>query len=215
MHKFLTDNKNTIDEELIKRKVEWNFVPPNAPHFAGLSEAGIKSAKYHLKRVIGDQTLTFEEMTTIFSKIEAIMNSRPLCQLSTDPAEVDVLTPGHFLVGGPLVAVPEYDFLDVKTNRLSRWQLLQKLTQHFWKVWSQDYLHTLIQRTKWSKHEENLKVGDLVIIADNDLAPTHWKKGRIQQVHPGADNVVRVVTVKTASGVYKRPAVKIYPLPSN
>ena len=73
IHKFLLDNKKTINEVSINRKVDWRFVPPNAPHFAGLSKAGIKSAKYHLKRVIGDQTLTFEEMGSYICEKKAKM----------------------------------------------------------------------------------------------------------------------------------------------
>ncbi|XP_072159645.1 uncharacterized protein [Bemisia tabaci] len=100
----------------------------------------------------------------------------------------------------------------------STWNIfsrVQKITQQFWKIWSRDYLHTLIQRTKWQQRQEDLKIGAVVLMADNDTAPTHWKKGIIDAVHPGKDGVVRVVTVRTARGTYKRPAVKIYPLPSH
>lgn len=214
LHQFFKSQKEKIDVHLAAKQIEWQFSPASAPTFGGAWEAGIKSAKYHMKRVIGEQTLTFEEVTTVFTKIEAILNSRPLCQISTDATENDVLTPGHFLVGGPLVAVPEYDFTDVKTNRLSRWQLLQKLTQQFWRIWSQDYLHTLIQRSKWQQRQEDLKVGAVVIIGEDNTAPTRWRKGIIESVHPGKDNVVRVVSVKTARGIIKRPVIKIYPLPN-
>ena len=35
---------------------------------------------------------------------------------------------------------------------------------------------------------------------------------RIIQVHPGKDGKVRVVTVKTAKGIYRRPVIKMVPL---
>lgn len=56
-----------------------------APNFNGLVEAGIKSAKHHLKRIMNDSHFTFEELSTIFAQIEAILNSRPLCPLSSSP----------------------------------------------------------------------------------------------------------------------------------
>ncbi|XP_072156611.1 uncharacterized protein [Bemisia tabaci] len=213
LYEFLLTQKLLIDDQLASRQIEWKFIPPSAPHFGGIWESGIAAAKYHLKRVIGEQSLTFEQLNTVFVKIEALLNSRPLCHLSSDASEIDVLTPGHFLIGAPLLAVPEYDFSDTVTNRLSRWQLTQKITQQFWKIWSRDYLHTLIQRSKWQQRQEDLKIGSAVLIADG-TAPTSWKKGIVDKLHHGKDGIVRVVTVRTTRGTLKRPAVKIYPLPN-
>lgn len=56
-----------LAEELANNSTEWHFIPPQSPNFGGLWEAGIKSTKYHLKRVIGNSTLTFEEMATVLS----------------------------------------------------------------------------------------------------------------------------------------------------
>ncbi|KMQ88221.1 hypothetical protein RF55_12324 [Lasius niger] len=63
----------------------WRFIPPGAPHFGGLWEAGVKAVKYHLRRVIGDASLTYEEMATLLTQIEAYLNSRPLYALSSNP----------------------------------------------------------------------------------------------------------------------------------
>ncbi|XP_046401619.1 uncharacterized protein LOC124167678 [Ischnura elegans] len=75
---------------------DWIFNPPYAPHFGSLWEAGVKSMKHHLRRVIGDQKMTFEEMPTLLCQIEACLNSRPLSPLSNDPNDLVPLTPGHF-----------------------------------------------------------------------------------------------------------------------
>lgn len=61
--------------------IEWEFIPPLAPHMGGLHEAAVKSAKHHLRRVIGAQQLTFEQMATLLTHVEACLNSRPLCTL--------------------------------------------------------------------------------------------------------------------------------------
>ncbi|XP_033229771.1 uncharacterized protein LOC117181320 [Belonocnema kinseyi] len=92
---------------LASHGTQWKFKPPAASHFGGLWEAAVKSTKFHLRRVIGDSTLTFEEMTTVLTQIEAFLNSRPLTAQSDVPTDIPALTPGHFLIGGPLNAVRE------------------------------------------------------------------------------------------------------------
>ncbi|XP_054717598.1 uncharacterized protein LOC129226994 [Uloborus diversus] len=102
-----------------------------APHMGGIWEAGIKSVKFHLKRIISNVILTYEELYTIIVQVEACLNSRPLSPLSSDPNDLSVLTPGHFLIGGPLNAVPETDFTSSKLNHLTRWQLTQLTLKYF------------------------------------------------------------------------------------
>jgi uncharacterized protein DUF5641 len=97
-------------------------------------------------------------------------------------------------------------------NRLNKWQLTQQMFQHFWHRWSTEYLTTLQQRYKWKFPLANLNVGDLVVVKDDNLPPTKWQMGRIIMVHPGDDGNVRVATVKTQTGEYKRPVVKLCPI---
>lgn len=87
----------------------------------------MKSAKAHLKKVIGLTTLTAEEMVTVLTQIEAAMNSRPLHPMSDDPNDIETLTPGHFLVGAPLLSPAEPSLLDEKESRLNRWKLVQRI----------------------------------------------------------------------------------------
>ncbi|XP_011705856.1 PREDICTED: uncharacterized protein LOC105461064, partial [Wasmannia auropunctata] len=112
--------------------IEWRFNPPAAPHFSGIWEAAVKSVKHHLRRVIGDTTLTFEEMSTFLTQVEAVLNSRPLQALSDDPDDLTALTPSHFLIGTALNAVHEPSLSEQPTSRLSRWQALQQMRDHFW-----------------------------------------------------------------------------------
>lgn len=196
-------------------KIKWQFNPPSAPHFGGLWEAGVKSVKGHLLRVIGEQILTFEELYTVLVQIEALLNSRPLSELSTDPNDLNALTPGHFLTLEPLTVLPDPDLTHLAMNRLTRWQLLQRLHQDFWKRWHIEYLHTLMQRQKWlNGQSENLTIGKLVLIKDDLSPPLRWCLGRITETHCGADGICRVATVKTANGTFQRPVVKLCPLPS-
>jgi len=202
-----------IDKFSTEHQIQFHFLPPAAPQMGGLWERMVRSIKHHLRRVIGNQIFTHEEFCTVATRIEAILNSRPLTPTSADPNEIDCLTPGHFLTGRPLVALPEEDWKNVPSNRLSRWQLVQSVSQNFWRRWKQDYLHTLQPRSKWETPHSNLKIGELVLIHEPNAPPLSWKMGRITATSPGSDGLVRVVHLKTARGPLSRPVTKVSPLP--
>ena len=141
------------------------------------------------------------------------MNSRPLCPVTDDPTDVDALTPGHFLIGRPLLSLPEESTLDLKSNPSQRWKLTVKLRDDFWKIWQRQYLHTLQHRGKWYRREENIKEGSLVLIKSENNGPGQWPLARVIKLHPGSDELVRVVTVRTATSQLQRPISKLILLP--
>ncbi|XP_015377512.1 PREDICTED: uncharacterized protein LOC107171770 [Diuraphis noxia] len=119
--KLLFRNKDVQTRISARIVCNWNFNPPAAPHFGGVWEAGIKSVKFHLKRVIGTQVLTYEELETLCVRVEGILNSRPLTPASMDPHDFTALTPGHFLIEQPLLAVPEENIIEGR----QKWTTIQ------------------------------------------------------------------------------------------
>lgn len=201
-------------KEVNKLGINWHFNAPLWPSAGGLWEAAVKSMKFHLKRVLGEQKLTYEEFTTLLHQIEACMNSRPLCPITEDPEDLEYLTPGHFLTGGPIMSLPQEELTDGKHLDLrNRWKYVELMHQHFWKRWSSEYLHQLQTKSKWLTRKEDLEKGDLVLVKEKGLPPGKWALGRITEVHPGADGCVRVVTLKTQNNTVKRPITKLTPLP--
>lgn len=205
--------KSDIISNATRNNTEWHFIPASSPHFGGLWEAGVKSLKHHLKRTVGNAKLTYEELSTVLTQIEACLNSRPLAPLTTDPNDFTALTPGHFLVGNALLSAPDPDVLDEKLSILTRWQLVQRMFQAVATRWQTEYLTRLQQRPKWTKPTGNIKVGDLVLVKDTNTSPSTWPLARITEVHPGTDNLVRVVTVRTSKSTFQRSITKICPLP--
>ncbi|XP_071581602.1 uncharacterized protein [Temnothorax nylanderi] len=169
--------------------------------------------KKHFYVVTKGLSLTFEECYTLLVGIEAVLNSRPITPLSNDVRDLSVLTPSHFLIGERLLQPAELDYLEVPDNKLKLWQHLQKVRQDFWRRWQKEYLVELQRRNKWTSGEENLQPGTLVLLKEDNLPPLQWAVGRIIEVHPGSDDVVRVVTVQTANGKFKRSARNVCPLP--
>ena len=208
------DFQATVTEFLANEKIAWHMIPANSPHFGGLWEAAVKSAKRHLRRVIGDMRLLYEELYTVLTQVEACLNSRPLTPISNDPNDLTPLTPGHFLIGDSLMAVPQHDLRDTPQNRLTRYGHLQFMFQHFWQRWQNEYLGQLQKRNKWVQSKDpQLVPGAMVIVRDDNLPPLKWRLGRIEKIHPGKDNVNRVVSVKVSDSTITRSVAKICPLP--
>ena len=206
LYSFIDKNSNLIGSQLSKDRVCWHFIPARAPNHGGLWEAGIKSAKFNIKRVCGDNFYTYEDFSTILAQIESILNSRPLSPLSSDPEDLTPLTPGHFIIGRSLTALPEPNLLEVPENRLDRFLRIQSAIQHFWTRWQKEYLSELQTRCKWKEQQaEQAKVGALVLVKQDNAAVMFWQLGRITAVFPGRDNITRVVEVKVHDGLFKRP----------
>lgn len=192
---FLEQNKE-IAKVIVNNEVKWNFIPPGAPNFGGLWERSIRSMKDHIKRTLKTTRLTFEEYSTLLCQVEACMNSRPLCSVSDDIDNLEVLTPGHFLIGHELLAPPQPEVGLKVTDHRDRWKQVQWLQHQLWTKWNNEYLVELQQRHKWQEAAENAKAGDIVAVKDEDLAPRNWLVGKIEEVHKGNDNKVRVATIR-------------------
>ena len=142
---------NQMDQDIIQQKtayqgVRWNFNPPGAPHFGGVHEAMIKSAKKAINAVLGNSIITDEELTTAVTWVEGLLNSRPLMYQSAHPQDVLPLTPNHFLhgqLGGQFA--PE----TVHTTKISPrkpWWKIQEIISHVWRRWIKEYLSTLMAK---------------------------------------------------------------------
>jgi Family of unknown function (DUF5641) len=188
-------------EALIETGTRWHFIPPRTPHFGGLWEAAVKSVKKHLKKVLADKLLSYEEFSTLLCRIEACLNSRPLSALTSDPNDLEALTPGHFLIGRAITAppVPAANIIPHK-----RWDLLKDMSNNIWDRWQTDYLGNLVIRGKWNVQKPNLKVGELIMVRDKTLSPLIWPLGRIVKLYHGPDDLVRVVDVNTGGDKPKR-----------
>ncbi|XP_043604817.1 uncharacterized protein LOC122577554 [Bombus pyrosoma] len=208
------DHKVKVQSSLADRRIEWRFIPPNSPHFDDLWEAALKSFKRHLRRDVGNELLTFENINTLIIEIEAILNSRPLTPISTDPNDLLVLTTGHFLNGDSLTSFRERDFRDTPSNRLSSWQHLQKIKQHFCRRWHREYLNELNIRNKWSKDSHGIREGTIVILGEDNVPPMQWPLGRVIKVQPGVDGIIRAATVRTATSTLDRSIKRTVLLPS-
>ncbi|XP_055543151.1 uncharacterized protein LOC129728722 [Wyeomyia smithii] len=202
-----------ISQACVNEEIVWHLNPPKAPHFGGLWEAAVKVAKSQLYRQVGGSRLSYEDMSTVLAEIEAAMNSRPIVPMSEDPNDCTALTPAHFLIGTSMHAEPDPDLSEIPFTRLDHYQRLQQLFQQFWHHWRTEYLQELQRDTCGHRPNTEIRPGRLAVIVDDFQHPVRWPIARIIAVHPGKDNLVRVVTLRTPKGDFTRPITKICLLP--
>lgn len=71
-----------LHKHLHAQGITWKFHPPDVPNFSGLAEAGVKSTKRHLSRILDGRFLYQEEFTTLLCQVKSVFNSLPLGALS-------------------------------------------------------------------------------------------------------------------------------------
>ncbi|XP_055589044.1 uncharacterized protein LOC129741345 [Uranotaenia lowii] len=201
------------DKYSLDSGITFRFIPARSPHFGGLWEAGIKSFKYHFRRIVGQKSYNVDHFLTIVTQTQAILNSRPIASHPDHPQDLEPLTPGHLLIGEPLISIAEPDITDLNPNRLNRLQDMKRTVQDFWRRWARDYTSQLHQRSKWKQPSSNVQVGQLVLLQQDNLPVLQWPLGRVEKIFPGNDGRVRAVLVRTAQGQYKRGVTEISILP--
>lgn len=199
-----------ISDTLSRDRIQWFFNPPSAPHFGGVWERLVKSAKKALKITLNGQLVNDETLLTLTAEVESLLNSRPLTHVSVDPQDLEAITPNHFLIGRNSPNVPPDVFDERDLNSKKRWRQAQTLTDHFWRRWLREYVPALTERRKWRTRPQNhAQIGDLVLVVEDNLPRGRWNLGRIVKTFPGDDGLIRTVEVQTKQGTFKRPVAKL------
>ncbi|KAG0427907.1 hypothetical protein HPB47_025082 [Ixodes persulcatus] len=197
-------------------QIQWRFNVERAPWWGGWWERVIRSVKDCLKRCLGRNSLSYEELTTVPLQVEAALNSRPLTYLSSEPDDLQALTPSHFLLGKRAISLP----LEVEPTSLSstpvdlrrRAQVWKRTLEHLWKRWRKEYLLQLRSaHISTTTSPPRLQIGDVVIVEDGNTPPLLWKLGRVTTTFPGRDGVTRACALRLSNGSQlRRPVQRLY-----
>ena len=214
-----------VQRYLLNLKVKWRFNLERAPWWGGFFERLIRCVKRCLKKILKNAKLSYEELLTVVTEVECVLNSRPLTYMSSDDLE-EPLTPSHLMTGRRLLSIPdEIVVAEEETSEVSlltrRRRYLLLLLSHFWRRWKREYVVELREHHRAKKGTSNgrsIKLGDIVTVMEEGKSNRGtWKLGRVQEVHPGNDGFARGATVEVISNKgkrirIKRPLQKLYPL---
>ena len=202
-------NQKQINDELLKKHIEWHFIPPSASHMGGVWERMVKSVKRVLKAILKETPIKDETLSTAMCQVEKILNDRPITPSSGDPRDPEPLTPNKLLLlrGNPCVSPGEFHKRDNYYN--CRFRQAQLIADKFWSRWLKEYLPLLQQRVKWYDSVRNLSVGDVVLVCDDNCPRGQWPMGVVEEVHKGRDDLVRSVKLRCGTTRKTRPITKI------
>lgn len=192
-----------IQDFLSKNECTWIFNPPHSSHMGGSWERMIGIVKRILDSMLtvnSVRLLTHEVLVTLLAEVTAIVNSRPLLPVSSDPDCPLLLTPATLLTqktGLPPTPPGHFDNKDMFGRQ---WRQVQHLSNVFWHRWKTQYLPTLQERRKWQSVSQNLQKGDLVLLKDSRAKRNHWPMGVVVETFPSQDGHVRKIEVKVTSG---------------
>jgi hypothetical protein len=219
-------NHPNINHYLSEYKMQWTFNVERAPWWGGIFERMVRSVKRCLKKVVGKAKLSQEELLTLITEVEMIVNSRPLSYITPDDLE-EPLTPSHLLIGRRVNNLPDSlcytdDHINVTPQLLTkRMAYLNRTLDQFWNRWRREYLLELREAHRVYKNYSSTRdwvcIGDIVVIHEDDKRRCLWKIGRVEELITGRDEQIRAAIVRVGSSqgrskLLNRPVQKLYPI---
>ena len=210
----LRDDLKKLDQKKIQaccaqKAIEWNFIPPSAPHMGGVWERMVRTVKDVLKVIAGGRLLDDEGLQTVMLEAERIVNGRPLTPISSDPTDLEVLTPNKVLLLRGNASLSQGVFCPEDNYLRKRYRQAQQLADVFWERFRKEYIPLLQARSKWIFVQRDICVGDVVLVVDELLPRGQWPLGLVVDVHKSRDGLIRSVDVRYDNAVKERPVAKL------
>jgi hypothetical protein len=193
--------------------IDWRYIAEGAPWWGGFWERLVGSTKRLTKKIVGKARLTVKELETSLCKVEAVINSRPITFQYDDHREPRPLTPNDLLIGskGAALLSPPVEFIKETTQMelQQRVRYRQMLTDEFERRWTEEYLQERALQFQKKHKTSSIRIGEVVLIAADNVKRHDWILGVITKLYPSADGVVRSVELRTATGSLRRPVQRL------
>ncbi|XP_078355375.1 uncharacterized protein LOC144640001 [Oculina patagonica] len=124
-------NQEKIHNSLLQESIKWSFSPPYGSHFGGIWERCIRTIRKILRALLREQITDDESLATLMCEVESIMNSRPITTVSSDPNDLEPLTPNHLLLLKSEIPLPPGLFKKEDLLSRRRWKQVQYLADIF------------------------------------------------------------------------------------
>ena len=205
----LAMDQEQIADNAASDGIRWNWNPPLGSHFGGVFESLVKVAKKTVKAVVGNAGLTDNELQTAIKEVEALMNSRPLTYEGADPRDEPVLTPNHFSSWATRRTTSTSSYRSHSVQSQEPLETDSEPGEGVLEAVERRVSVNSNTRKKWREAKDNLKVGDVVLVVDQNAPRGQWRLGRVKEVFPDQDGQVHVVHVSTKGQKLIRPITRL------
>ena len=211
-----------LEKYLNTRKITWKFYVQKAPWMGGFIERVVGLYKTAIKRVVGRARLDYQEFVTLICELNGMLNYIPISYVYDTVGEDEPITPSKLWCGKNITMFPpfyEARFQDHDPEICNkRLKYLDKVISHFWNRFTTSLSERHLSRNL-PKDGRQPKVGEVVLIKHDILPRGQWKIGRVTEVTPGPDGVIRRVILKlpytdkkNGSDELRRPPRLLVPL---
>ena len=204
LNNMASEWKDSVQQWLVPRALEWHFIPPHAAWYGGGWERMVAVVKRTLMGLkTGD--ISIERFRTLLAVAAGIINRRPLTRVSVDPEDMEPLTPSHFLFPCG-VPIPRLSGDVLPTTPLDGSGLrrsmdgLRPVVDGLWRRWLKEYVASLQQRSKWLMDKKPLEVGSLVLVVDEIQPRERWPLAVVTAAPVSGDGLQRRVELRLANG---------------
>ncbi|CAI5660438.1 unnamed protein product [Oreochromis niloticus] len=193
-------DKEMISTYLAKNQCDFQMNVPEASHRGGVWERQIRTVRNVMSSVLAQATGRLDDtsLRTFFYEAMSILNHRPLTtDTINDPNSAEPLTPNHLLTMKESVPLPPPGrFVREDLYARKRWRRVQYLTELFWSRWRKEYLTSISLRQRWHSPKQNVQVGDVVILKEDNIPRNEWKLARVVEANEDDDGLVRKVKIQ-------------------
>ncbi|XP_052810470.1 uncharacterized protein LOC128238519 [Mya arenaria] len=185
-----------VKDFLSKSGSLWIFNAPCSSHMGGVWERMIGVSRRILESMLSNtHNLTHDVLVTLMAEVSAIVNARPIVPVSSDPDCPQILSPSALLTMKIDTDQQPVDDMNLKSLYKDQWKRVQFLANQFWLHWRKEFLQSLQTRTKWQSDCTPVKVNDIVLLKDYEVARNYWPLGRISRLFPSSDGKIRKVEI--------------------
>ncbi|XP_065651086.1 uncharacterized protein LOC136079282 [Hydra vulgaris] len=199
--------------------IRWKFNAPLAPWWGGMFERLVRMTKRCLKKALKTSKASYEELRTLLTEIEMVLNNRPLTYLYNNQGD-EALTPNHLVFGHKLKFESIFGTCDeIEQDLHIRNNNLSNVLNRFRKSFKNEYLTELREyhRSNRSNGCYSVSVNDIVLIESDNYKRQLWKLGRVDELIYSNERLIRVAKVRyiqenRKSCLVSRPIIKLYPM---